>query len=43
MGCREDLVDIMRDKFMEAKGAHERPDVIEYLSVHCNISQLFLG
>ena len=39
----EDLVEIARDKFMEAEGDRERPDGIEYLSVHCDISQLVLG
>ena len=33
----EDLVEIARSKFKEEEGAHERPDVKEYLSVHCDI------
>ena len=37
------LLEIARNKFKEAEGAHERPDAIEYLSVHCNISSLMLG
>ena len=36
----EDLVEIARDKFMEAEGDRERPDGVEYLSVHCDISPL---
>ena len=39
----EDLVEIARSKFVEAKGARERPDAIEYLSVHCDLSPLILG
>ena len=39
----EDLVEIARAEFMEAEGDRERPDGIEYLSVHCDISQLVLG
>ena len=39
----EDLVEIARSKFVEAEGARERPDAIEYLSVHCDISLLILG
>ena len=39
----EDLVEIARSKFKEAEGARERPDAIEYLSVHCDMSLLILG
>ena len=39
----EDLVEIARSKFVEAEGASERPDAIEYLSVHCDLSPLILG
>ena len=39
----KDLVEIARSKFKEAEGARERPDAIEYLSVHCDISLLILG
>ena len=39
----EDLVEIARSKFVEAEGARERPDAIEYLSVHCDLSPLILG
>ena len=39
----EDLVEIARGKFMEAEGDSERPDGIEYLSVHCDKSPLVLG
>ena len=35
-------VEIARGKFKGAEGASERPDGIEYLSVHCNISPLIL-
>ena len=38
----EDLVEISRGKFMDAEGARERPDAIEYLSVHCDVSPLVL-
>ena len=31
------VVEIARGKFMKAEGESERPDGIEYLSVHCNI------
>ena len=30
----EDLVEIARGKFKEAEGACERPDAVEYLSIH---------
>ena len=36
----QDLVEIARGKFKEAEGARERPDAIEYLSVHCDILPL---
>ena len=36
---RKLIIEIARGKFMEAKGVHERPNGIEYLSVHCNILQ----
>ena len=39
----KDLVEIARSKFKEAEWARERPDAIEYLSVHCDISLLILG
>ena len=39
----ENLVEIARGKFMEARGDRERSDGIEYLSVHCDISPLVLG
>ena len=39
----KDLVEIARSKFKEAEGARERPDAIEYLSVHCDLSPLILG
>ena len=40
----EDLVEIARSKFKKAEGTRERPDVIEYLSVHCeHLSPLILG
>ena len=39
----EDLVEIARSEFKEAEGARKRPDAIEYLSVHCDISQLIFG
>ena len=39
----EDLVEIARGEFKEAQGASERPCVIEYLSVHCDISPLIFG
>ena len=32
-----------REKFMEAEGACERPDAMEYLSVYCNILLQILG
>ena len=38
----EDLVEIA-SKFVEADGASERPDAIQYLSVHCDISLLILS
>ena len=34
---------IAKRGFVEAEGASERPNAIEYLSVHCNLSQLILG
>ena len=37
------LVEIARGKFMEAGGDRERPDAIQYLSVHCDVSPLVLG
>ena len=40
---RDNLVDIMRDKFMEAEGVCERPNGIKYLSAHCYFSLLVLG
>ena len=39
----EDLVEIARSKFMEAEGASKRPNASDYLSVHCDLSQLILG
>ena len=33
----------IRGYVQEAEGASERPDAIEYLSVHCDISPLILG
>ena len=39
----EDLIEIARSKFVEAEEASKRPDAIEYLSVHCDLSQLILG
>ena len=38
---RHNLVDITKDKFMEAKGVCERPNGIKYLSAHCSL--LVLG
>ena len=43
LDASEDLEEIARGKFMEAEGDSERPDLIEYLSVHCDISPLVLG
>ena len=37
------LVEIARGEFKEAEGARKRPDAIEYLSVHCDISPPILG
>ena len=37
-----DLVEITKVKFMEAQGAHDLPPAIQYLPVHCEISQLAL-
>ena len=38
----KDLVEIARSKFKEVEGDSERPDAIEYRSVHCDISLLIL-
>ena len=40
---RGDLVHITRDKSMDVEGASKRPDAIEYLSAHCDLSTLNLG
>ena len=37
------LVDIIRVKFMRAQGAHDLPLAIQYLPVHCDMSQLVLS
>ena len=37
------LVEIARAKFMKAQGASDQPSEIQYLSFHCDISQLVLS
>ena len=43
LGCQQDLVEITRGQFLEAKGDLEWPDAIEYLSVQCYILPLVLS